>query len=203
MPKIRSATRLALVIGFACATIVWIATGIGLISNPQKLELSKRVDMTKTIAVNVTTYAENPRGIRLEKILDRTVKVDEDLISIGIFQTERGYLHTSGPHEETWNANTEDRSGKQISVEINSGGKKWGDLELAFRPLNASAPLMGLGYPYGLIAFIAAATSLLGWAVLAKTLRYLNPSKVVPNRVRSALDTVSYTHLTLPTILLV
>ena len=191
MPTIRSATRLALVIGFACATVVWVATGIGLIPNPQKLELSKRVDMTKTIAVNVTTYAENPRGIRLEKILDRTVKVDEDLISIGIFQTERGYLHTSGPHEETWNANTEDRSGKQISVEINSGGKKWGDLELAFRPLNASAPLMGLGYPYGLIAFIAAATSLLGWAVLAKTLRYLNPSKVVPNRVRSALDTLA------------
>ena len=191
MPTIRSATRLALVIGFACATVVWVATGIGLIPNPQKLELSKRVDMTKTIAVNVTTYAENPRGIRLEKILDRTVKVDEDLISIGIFQTGRGYLHTSGPHEATWNDNSEDRSGKQISVEINSGGKKWGDLELAFRPLNASAPLMGLGYPYGLIAFIAAATSLLGWAVLAKTLRYLNPSKVVPNRVRSALDTLA------------
>ena len=189
MSKIRSATRLALVIGFACATIVWIATGIGLISNPKKLELSKRVDMTKTIAVNVTTYAENPRGIRLEKILDRTVKVDEDLISIGIFQTGRGYLHTSGPHEATWNANSKDRSGKQISVEINSGGKKWADLELAFRPLNASAPLMG--YPYGLIAFIAAATSLLAWVVLANTLRYLNPSKVVPNRVRSALDTLA------------
>ena len=87
MSKIRSATRLALVIGFACATIVWIATGIGLISNPKKLELSKRVDMTKTIAVNVTTYAENPRGIRLEKILDRTVKVDEDLISICLLYT--------------------------------------------------------------------------------------------------------------------
>ena len=191
MPKIRTAARLALVIGFACATVVWIAIGIGLISNPQKLELSKRIDMTKTIAVNVTTYAENPRGIRLEKILDRTVKVDEDLISIGIFQTERGYLHTSGPHEATWNANSEDRSGKQISIEINSGGKKWADLELAFRPLNASAPLMGLGYPFGLIAFIAAATSLLGWVVLANTLRYLNPSKVVPNRVRSAFDTLA------------
>ena len=191
MPKIRSAARLALVIGFACATVVWIATGIGLISDPQKLELSKRVDMTKTIAVNVTTYAENPRGIRLEKILDRTVKVDEDLISIGIFQTGRGYLHTSGPHEATWNDNSEDRSGEQISVEINSGGKKWADLELVFRPLNASPLLMGLGFPYGLIAFIAAATSLLGWVILGNALRYLNPSRVVPNRVRSAFDTLA------------
>ena len=129
MPKIRSAARLALVIGFACATVVWIAIGIGLISNPQKRELSKRVDMTKTIAVNVATYAENPHGIRLEKILDRTVKVNGDLISVGIFRAGRGYLHTSGPHEATWNDNSEDRSGKQISVEINSGGKKWADLE--------------------------------------------------------------------------
>ena len=173
MPKIRSATRLALVIGFACATIVWIATGIGLISNPKKLELSKRVDMTKTIAVNVTTYAENPRGIRLEKILDRTVKVDEDLISIGIFQTGRGYLHTSGPHEATWNANSKDRSGKQISVEINSGGKKWADLELAFRPLNASAPLMG--YPYGLRYLSVLARTTQASSDVAAAMKPINP----------------------------
>ena len=42
-----------------------------------------------------------------------------------------------------------------------------------------------------MIGFIAAATSLLAWVVLANTLRYLNPSKVVPNRVRSALDTLA------------
>ena len=190
MPKIRSATRLALIIGFACATVVWIATGIGLIPNPEELEISKRIDMTKSIAVNVATYAENQRGIRLEQILDRTVKVDEDLISIGVSRNGRDYLFTSGPHEETWTAEKEN-NGEQISIEIKAGGKKWADLEVAFRPLVASNPLLALSFPYGLIAFIAASTSLLGWAVLSKTLRYLNPSKVVPNRVRSALDTLA------------
>jgi len=84
MTKIRSATRLALTIGMGCATIVWVAIGIGMIPNPSELELSKRVDMTKNIAVNVATYAENQRGIRLEKILQRTVEVNQNLISIGV-----------------------------------------------------------------------------------------------------------------------
>ena len=95
MPKIKSATRLALIIGLGCATVVWIATGIGLIPNPHELEVSKRVDITKSIAVNVTTYAENHRGIRLQSILDRTVGIDEDLISVGVTRSGRGYLFTS------------------------------------------------------------------------------------------------------------
>ena len=77
MPKIKSATRLALIIGLGCATVVWIATGIGLIPNPTELEVSKRVDVTRNIAVNVSTYAENQRGIRLQTILDRSVGVDK------------------------------------------------------------------------------------------------------------------------------
>ena len=191
MPKIRSATRLALTIGFACATIVWVAAGIGLIPNPQKVELAKRIDTTKSLAVSVSTFAESRRGADIEKIFDRTVALDDELVSIGISRDgKKGYKYSAGPHAETWVADSE-KPGEQISIEIKSAGKKWGDLEVVFRPLSTPSLLFGLGFPYGLMAFIAAATSLMGWAILAKTLRYLNPSKVVPNRVRSALDTLA------------
>lgn len=191
MPKIRSATRLALTIGLGCATIVWGAIGLGLIPNPEEAEIAKRTDMTKSIAVNVTTYAENQRGIKLKKILDRTVKVHQDLVSIGISRTGRGYSVVAGPHFTTWKEEFNDDPGRQVSIDIMAGGKKWGDLEVAFVPLHLSKSGASAMFPYGLIAFIAASMSLLGWAVLGKSLRYLNPSKVVPNRVRSALDTLA------------
>ena len=96
--------------------------------------------MTKSIAVNVTTYAENPRGIQIETILDRIVKIDEDLISVGVKRTGRGYAITAGPHENTWSPESDSETGNQISIEIMLNAKKWGDLEVAFVPLHLSTP---------------------------------------------------------------
>jgi len=193
MFKIKSATRLALTIGCACATIIWIAVGLGLISNPQQMELRQRIAITRTAALSVSSFAARKRSTTgLAEILNQVSLSDESVTSVGVRRAGRNdYLAVSGPHKSAWVADKENDNAQQISVEILSNGRPWGQLEIAFKPFQAGRGILGISFPYGLIAFVGSGLSLLSWFVLSKTFRYLNPSKVVPNRVRSALDTLA------------
>lgn len=192
MFKIKSATRLAISVGIGCATLVWLAIGIGLIPDPIKLRIENRVETTKAIAVTVTSFAESRRNADLQVILDRLVMADQEIVSIGVRRTKKDqYLMTSGPHLERWNPNMGQIPGKQMLVQILANGKSWGSMEIAFIPIKAPGLAGLLGFPYGMVAFLTSAMVLVTWLVLGKTFKYLNPSTVVPDRVRSALDTLA------------
>ena len=64
-----------------------------------------------------------------------------------------------------------------------------GQLEIVFKP--SRGLIAALVFPLSFIAFLAAGLSLSTWVVLSKTFKYLNPSKVVPSRVRDAYDSLS------------
>ena len=191
MSRITSATRMALSIGIGCASLIWIATSTGLIPNPITQQAKSRILTTKVIAVSVSSFAESPRQTGLRKVLERFVAANKNLSSVGILRRgQRDYFITVGPHSKNWTVQHENDPEKQIGVEILANGNQWGHLQLAFNPYQEVGK-EGLVFPFGLILFLFAATSLLSWAVLSKSLKYLNPSKVVPNRVRSALDSLA------------
>jgi len=192
MFKIKSATRLALTLGIGCASLVWMAIGIGLIPNPHQLNVEKRISLGKAIAVNVATFAESKRSNELETILQRTVEVEDSLVSLGIARNGKSrYFMTCGPHLEGWEPNQTIHDGRQLEVEILANGRPWGTLQIVYSTLKTSGPTGFFVFPLALVAFVGASMTLLSWAVLSKTFRYLNPSKVVPDRVKSALDTLA------------
>ena len=163
-----------------------------MIPNPQQLSVEKRIAVTKAIAVNVASFAESKRMSELESILDRTITAEESLVSLGVSRKGKSdYYLTCGPHREFWEPNFEDHSGRQIEVEILANGRQWGLLQVAYAKSGNTGFLGLLVFPIGLVAFVGASMTLLTWGVLTKTFRYLNPSKVVPDRVKSALDTLA------------
>ena len=192
MLKIKSATRLALTIGVGCASLVWLAVGLGLTPSPENLEIKGRVALTKAIAVTVTSFAENKRTKGLETLLSRAVQVEKEINSIGIYRAKRNrYSVTTAQHEELWDVDEGGLPGEQISVEILANGAVWGTLQIAFKPLRPAGYAGLFVFPFALIMFISSSVILLTWGVLGKTFKYLNPSRVVPDRVRSALDTLA------------
>lgn len=184
---------MALSIGVGCASLMWVAVAIGLISDPVIERGRSRVTTAKTLAVNVATFAENRRNVNLKKVLDRAVKSDENIRSVGVQRIAGAgnYLMSFGPHAENWEPNQPNDAGKQIEVEILANEKPWGKLQIGFTPFSKSSNLFLFAFPYGLILFVFGASSLFSWLVLSRSLRYLNPSNVVPGRVRSALDTLA------------
>ena len=192
MFRIKSATRLAVTIGFISLTLVCLAMSLNLIPNPQQLEIERRLSVTRVIAVSVSTLAESNRLPEIQLMLERNVGIEPSILSIGV-RRERGpkSLAEAGPHSQSWNPAEQGQQGlQQISVDILSNSRKWGQLEIVFHSVQRSWLRWLLQFPNGLIGFLSAGLTLLTWLVLNKTFRYLNPSKLVPDRVRNALDSI-------------
>jgi diguanylate cyclase (GGDEF)-like protein/putative nucleotidyltransferase with HDIG domain/PAS domain S-box-containing protein len=183
---------MSLSIGVGCASLIWIGASLGLVPDPIVEQGESRIKATHTIALNVETFAENRRTVNLRKILERTLEMDDSLDSIGIKkQGYRSYLMALGKHKTKWDIDQRNDAGKQIGVDIFANKRPWGKLEIVFKPFETRSGLLGIGFPFGLVVFVFSSSSLFSWIILSKSLRYLNPSNVVPSRVRSALDTLA------------
>lgn len=192
MFKIKSATRLAISVGIGCATLIWLAISLGLINDPVQLQLDRRIDLTKNLAVSVTSFAESKRTNELKNLVARTVQTNDEIESIGVRRhLNKRYISVSGPHEENWNPYLAQDPDRQVSVEILANGKPWGTMEVSFISIRSVGLASLFAFPVGLIGFITSAMILITWLILCKTFKYLNPSTVVPDRVRSALDTLA------------
>ena len=183
---------MALSIGIGCASLVWIAAALGIVPDPMVEKTKSRLGATRTLAVNVATYAENRRSVNLKKILERSVASDKNIRSIGVRRIDMDRLEIEvGPHEKHWEGNSKNDVKKQIGVDIQCNRAIWGRLEVTFEPVSHVGSVLGLGFPFGLVIFVFSTSSLFAWMILSRSLRYLNPSNVVPDRVRSALDTLA------------
>ena len=192
MFKIKSAARIAITIAMATATLVWVASAISLIPNPQRLEVKRQLTLTRAIAVSVSEIVERNRFSDLNRVLEQHRSLQSDILSIGIRSLHSHSLRMSaGPHNEVWQTEYDSRRQQQVSVDIYRGRQKWGQLEIAFRQSPMSGNSLLFSFPNNLSAFLTSGVALVAWLVLANTFRYLNPSRVVPDRVRTAFDSIA------------
>lgn len=192
MFKIKSTCRLAITLGLGCASLVYCAIGVGIIPNSEQMRIENRISLSKAMAVNVATLAEGRRIRDLKVMLTRSVEAEPTLASVGILRKDkRSYHLQTENHELTWDPEVRKNSSRQIEVDIIANGRVWGVLQIVFQPTIAAGLFSWLVFPVGLVLFVSATMTLMSWAVLAKTFRYLNPSAVVPGRVKTALDTLS------------
>ena len=189
MFKLRTAARLSLTFGLIAAALAWLAINLQLIPNPNTLEIKNRIGLIKGFSLSVAAYAADNRSAQLQSLVERTVLSNENVQSISVIRNnQRKPVAKYGPHAELWDSDKTENTAQQLSIEVSRSKRPWGQVQIVYTPLSK---LAFLGFPYGLIAFIGAATSLSSWWVMHKTFRYLNPANVVPGRVRSALDTLA------------
>ena len=182
---------MSLCIGIGCASVVWAAASIGMIANPNTEKTKVRVSSARNLAINVASLAQSRQLGSLPRIFRTFIEQDGTIRSIGVKKSNsRRYLTQAGPHESQWKPDTK-KSPNQISVEINASGRDWGVLEVIYNDTNATGNLLWMSFPIGIVLFSFAASTLFAWIILAKSLRYLDPTNVVPSRVRSALDTLA------------
>jgi diguanylate cyclase (GGDEF)-like protein/PAS domain S-box-containing protein len=189
MFRIRPAARLAITIGFLCLSLTFLALGINLIPDPKVAQQESRIALVRSILTSVTTLAESNRAAEIQTFIDRTVQIEPQIVSLGL-QYGAKRLMVAGPHRDQGveQGTIVDR---QFVADIICNGRKWGALEIVF--VSDSAGWSGLRYfdfPFPLVAFLSGSVTLFTWYTLSQTLRYLNPSRVVPDRVRSALDSI-------------
>ena len=189
MPRIKPATRIAITLGFISATLVWIAHGLNLIPSPNANLQDKRLAIVKTLAGSITGIASQGSSSALKHSLELSAGINSDVLSIGV-RGKSGYLGQSENHESFWQSSGSSRQTNQVELEIFANEKLWGTLQVCFADRSPMG-MLGYMFPLSLVIFVSVFTTLFAWYVLSRSFRYLNPSKVVPKRVRSAFDTLT------------
>ncbi|MGI9456689.1 MAG: ATP-binding protein, partial [Aeoliella sp.] len=187
--------RFRIAFGLVCmlASVLLLAIVLGIVPDRHEAVLQGRAKMCESVAVNSSVLVSRADLRRLEAILQTVVARNDDLQSAAVRRIDGHLAVEVGDHSEYWNEIAEERSiESHIQVGIYAGPKKWGRVEFCFKP-TAAAGLWGLlNNPWTrLVGFVCALALLMFHYYLGKMLQHLDPSKVVPGRVRTALDTLA------------
>ncbi len=192
---LRLSTKSRLAIGLVCLVISILLTASLLGFVPDRISALRdgRAALAESIAANSSILLTQKDLIRLEGILRLVVERNEDLLSAGLRTKAGQYLTTIGNHETQWqDADSEVSTNTQVTVAIWEGDTEWGRVELRFTPLVGYGWIgMLAGSLTHLLIYVAIASFIGFYLYLGRVLKQLDPSQAVPERVRSALDTMA------------
>ncbi len=190
--RISARSRIALGLGFLLVAVLWMAIALGLVPSEHNAIVAGRATFCESIAVYGSAFVERNDLTALDSCLRGVLSRNGDVLSAAIRRTDGKVIVEVGDHVAQWDTAKDGTVDSNIYVPIYAGDAKWGTVELRFRPIDSGGVM---GYlrspPVRLIAFVASTSTVLFLLYLRKMLQHLDPSKVVPPRVRSALDTLA------------
>ena len=192
---IKPAARLAITIGFVCLSWICLALTLELAPNQDKQIVARRLAMTRSIAVAMSTVAEFNRSDEMQTLLERLVHAEPEIkrltLNVHTGKSMVAQDQSSQSSQSTATGELDLSQTEKVVVSIFSRDRKWGDLRIDFASPGSSGLGWLLSYPNGMLVFIFCGSILACWWVLSRSFRYLNPAKVVPDRVRNALDAIT------------
>ncbi len=152
-----------------------------------------RARLCETLAINCSLLASQGDFRSIRANLEAVVQRHSEIRSASLRDNNQSLLAQAGETIVGPRAEEANRSAAgQVFVPIIANGKPWGTIEVRFTPLRQPGWIGFLQSPFlRFSTFVTALSLLLYYLFLRKTLRQLDPSRVVPDRVRSALDTLA------------
>lgn len=166
---------------------------LGLIPNERDAVMAGRSQLCESLAINFSLLAQKADVSTLRTSLMAIQKRNPDVISLGIRRNDGKFLFQVGPHAENWVAHPTGHSTEtHMYVPITRNGEDWGTVEVCFTPIHKGGIVGILSHPAISLTLFMSLTGLpVFFIYLRSVLTQLNPSKVVPRRVKSALDTLA------------
>ncbi len=191
----RLSSSMRIVLGLVSLTIsaLLVAGLLGLIPNVGTAAQKNRSAFCEATAVSFMALAPRMNAEQILETFDAIRKRNPEVESFAVRTDMDGQLlFASGPHESIWETQgNEPQSSREFIVPITAGGKHWGQLEIRFEEVMAG-PLGGWMRPeFSLSIFLGLGLFVSFSIYLRKVLRHLNPSQVIPHRVREALDALA------------
>ncbi len=199
---------------------MWSATVLlglrlaGELNDGDQQVLASRAKLSESVAVSCSQMISRQDDVGLRVVLEALVNRNPDVLSAKaspLPQTEQDSERDAeegrsrsfaevvvGPHAEVWNHETSQATSNQIAVPVLDGGQPCGRIQIAFRPPVAEGMLGFIALPSIRVTLFAALINFLGFSIwLRRCFRHLDPAQAVPQRVRTAFDTMSESLLVL------
>ncbi len=179
-----------------CVTLGAMLAGdaiVGLTPDHDKPIFSARKALCENLAVQYSLLAASGQIDLIERAMQALVERQADIHSAALLAADGRQLAKAGDHTRYWVQPPGQRSTlDHIQVPIYRASAPWGTLQLSFKALYPSWSEQLLT---GVWPRFLAVVSLLGFlgyfTFMKRTLRQLDPSQVIPPRVKAALDSLT------------
>ena len=153
-----------------------------------------RLRIAEAVAAQATAGVEKGDLRSVQAVLRISVERNEDLLSAGVRSPAGRLLVAVAQHRDLWEPPENDRStATHMRVPLYRGGAEWATVELRFGEVDDGHPLTAfMNHPLLRILIVVGVLGFVSYGLyMRRTLRYLDPSAVIPTRVQATLDVMT------------
>ena len=185
--------RISLVLVLITSSLILTADLLEITPNHTQYELEKRQQGSESLAVLFSTMAAENDINKVRVLLSKIVLREDDLLSAAFRLKSGQLLFEVGEHSQHWGDYKNNKSSStHVLVPISRGTKQIGFIELRYKALSFEEGLGVFNNPtYKLILFVFVFGFFSFLFFILRTLRQIDPSSVVPDRVNAAFDTLA------------
>ncbi len=194
-----SSARVSLGLVGLLANALVLASVFGFFPNPRQDMLRARQSLAESTAIGVALLADRADTNTLQRYLEAIMKRSGDVVSVEVRDQQGQRLlavgeesngpESDGPESDVTKSEVE---GTRVTVPLFAGEKHWGDVEVHFQRLADATygrSWKGPAFRHG--AILTVMCMVFNYFYLRGVLRQLDPTRVVPRRVRETLDTLA------------
>jgi PAS domain S-box-containing protein len=179
-----------------CLTIGAMLAGeaiVGLTPDQRKEVFEARKTLCENLAVQYSLLAASGETGTIETAMRALVERNADILSAALQGADGRQLAMAGDHRRHWVQPAGQRSTpSHVQVPIYKGEIHWGTLQLSFRAPGESSKGERWDTPWARYVALVGVLGFLGYFLFMKrTLRHLDPSEMIPPRVKSTLDSLT------------
>ena len=193
MKRVSAAVRISL--GLACLTmsVLLAAQAVGLMPDETRAVLKGRRDLCEAIAIQTSLAVQKDNADEVQQAVRAMVMRNAEIQSAAVRRADGTLLAKVGEVAQTEDEATGDAStATHVHVPIFNGDDRWGTVQIVFRGSTYHWIVRVLANPmFRLTVFMVTAGFFAYLIYLRKTLQMLDPTAVIPDRVKAMLDTLA------------
>ncbi len=187
MQRLSSTFLIAVSLASILVSLLLVSQVVGLFPSNSSAIVAGRIALCESLGINASIAAKTNDLTGIRQSLATLVDRNPDILAMRVIRTNGVVLAESGltdfflgePHGV-------------IHVPIVANGADWGRVEVQFKEIAGHSLKDMIVGPFGrFVAFLTVVATPLFFVYLKRVLQHLNPSRVVPERVRTTLDTLA------------
>jgi len=190
MIRITPAVRLSIGLIILVVSILLLAQALGLTSGTEKQQFETRQQVAETLAAQISIAVTRGDDSLLRDIMNAAVERNTDIQSAAIRTNDGELLIQTNQHADFWkDADPVKSTPTHMRFPLIINNVKRANVEIAFKALSSEHhPLFHIPTFIVLIIFVTLSGFVGFWLYIRRVLKHLDPSAVVPARVRNALN---------------
>ncbi len=187
------AMRISFALVLLTCCIFLTAEMLGFTPQEHKFLIDSRTKISEALAIQMSILIPDKNTRQLKKIIYYISKRNPDILSAGIRLSTGELIFQSNEHTLLWgDYDAKKPSISHVLVPITQNGKLWANIELRFQSPKGDSFLGFFTTPIiKLLIFIILIGFFVYLVFILRTLRQLDPTAVIPERVNAAFDTLA------------